>query len=261
MLKKLRYGIVLMAAGLLLLGTVLATGLIKPKKESPAPSQKTEEQNTEVPRSEETSIADTTETETEVESGEVSSEEPETEPEVTETEPEVTEPEETSEVRDDTDKPIVYNPENETNPYTGLRGYFFRKLKINPQKVSRYLNVRMTPSPDGRIRMILSGDEVVPYIGMQGDWYIINYSGTYAYVHKNYVLTDYAAYLDMRDRIGFAAMVQTNMAYLWTDPNDTMSGVRTVGKSESFRVVGVTDTAYRVVGDFINYPYLYLKKS
>ena len=215
MLKKFRYGIVLLIGAVTIAGTALAASLIRIEPGTNGESTLPDISDTfdEDSESEWTTEIDTSEEQlASVDESELP-------------------------VLDDTDKELVLFGERE-NPYTGLRGYFFGRLKVNYDKVDTYLNVRQTPSPDGLIETILYPTDVVEYLGRQGDWYYVSANGFKGFVHASFVIKDDTAYRDMKDHIGYAVLAEKKV-YLFLDPKDEYSGVMTIDKGESLRVVGV----------------------
>ncbi|MBR3436230.1 MAG: SH3 domain-containing protein, partial [Lachnospiraceae bacterium] len=85
----------------------------------------------------------------------------------------VTDPPETEDpetIRDALDEEFVPAAED-TEGHTGLRGFFVHKLVTDPEKVELYLNIRETPSINGKILYVMYPDDIVTYLGTQGDWY------------------------------------------------------------------------------------------
>ncbi len=174
-----------------------------------------------------------------------------------------TEPPETEDpeaIRDGTDEEFIPVEEG-TEGYTGLRAFFVHKLVTDPEKVELYLNIRETPSMSGKILYVAYPDDIVTYTGMQGDWYRVTLDGVTGYVHKNFVLTDQDAFDYLDGTVAYAAMALADHTYLYMYPEDDMSGVVVAGKSDSYRVVGLTNDYYKVTGSFTNYAFLYLKKD
>ena len=175
----------------------------------------------------------------------------------------VTDPPETEDpdaIRDAVDDEFIPAPED-TEGYTGLRGFFVHKLVTDPEKVELYLNIRETPSMSGKILYVIYPDDIVTWTGTQGDWYKVTLDGFTGYVHKNFVLTDQDAYDYLADTVAYAAMALSDHTYLYMYPEDDMSGVVIADKSDSYRVIGLTNEYYKVAGNFANYAYLYIKKD
>ena len=175
----------------------------------------------------------------------------------------VTEPPETEDpnaIRDGTDDEFIPVEEG-AGGQTGLRAFFTHKLVTDPEKVELYLNIRETPSMNGKILYVIYPDDIVTYLGTQGDWYKVTLDGVTGYVHKSYVLTDQDAYDYLSGTVAYAAMALSDHTYLYMYPEDDMSGVVVAGKSDSYRVIGLTNGYYKVTGNFTNYAFLYIKKD
>ena len=171
-----------------------------------------------------------------------------------------TETEDPNAIRDGIDEEFVPVEEG-AGGETGLRAFFTHKLVTDPDKVELYLNIRETPSMNGKILYVIYPDDIVTYTGMQGDWYRVTLDGVTGYVHKNYVLTDQDAFDYLSGTVAYAAMALSDNTYLYMYPEDDMSGVVVAGKSDSYRVIGLTNGYYKVTGNFKNYAFLYIKKD
>ena len=171
-----------------------------------------------------------------------------------------TETEDPNAIRDGIDEEFVPVEEG-AGGETGLRAFFTHKLVTDPDKVELYLNIRETPSMNGKILYVSYPDDIVTYTGMQGDWYRVTLDGVTGYVHKNYVLTDQDAFDYLSGTVAYAAMALSDNTYLYMYPEDDMSGVVVAGKSDSYRVIGLTNEYYKVTGNFVNYAFLYIKKE
>ena len=171
-----------------------------------------------------------------------------------------TETEDPDAIRDGIDEKFIPVEEG-AGGETGLRAFFTHKLITDPEKVELYLNIRETPSMSGKILYVIYPDDIVTYSGTQGDWYRVTLDGVTGYVHKNYVLTDQDAYDYLSGTVAYAAMAVKDHTYLYMYPEDDMSGVVVAGKSDSYRVIGLTNEYYKVTGNFRNYAFLYIKKD
>lgn len=240
--KIIRYFIVLLLAAAMVLGAVFVPAFREPYERTDPPHEET--QNSSVPDGNETADDETT--------GATA------EPTLPPTDPPETE--DPDAIRDGTGEPFVPAGEG-TEGYTGLRAFFVHKLVTDPAKVELYLNIRETPSMSGKILCVIYPDDIVTYNGMQGDWYQVTFEGFTGYVHKNYVLTDQDAFDYLEDTVAYAAMALKDHTYLYMYPEDDMSGVVVADKSDSYRVIGLTNDYYKVSGNFTNYAYLYIKKD
>ena len=238
--KVIRYFIVLLAAASLVLAAAFVPRFGEPEKRNDETSDVSGQ-----PGTEDTKIADN-DTEAPSKNTEQVTDPPETE------DPDA--------IRDAVDDEFIPAPED-TNGYTGLRAFFVHKLVTDPEKVELYLNIRETPSMNGKILYVIYPDDIVTYSGTQGDWYKVSLDGFTGYVHKNFVLTDQDAYDYLADSVAYAAMALHDNTYLYMYPEDDMSGVVIAGKSDSYRVIGLTNEYYKVAGNFANYAYLYIKKD
>ncbi|MBP5294344.1 MAG: SH3 domain-containing protein, partial [Lachnospiraceae bacterium] len=181
-------------------------------------------------------------------------------PETTEFRTDPPETDDPDAIKDAVDEEFIPAKED-TNGYTGLRACFVHKLVSDPEKVELYLHIRETPSMSGKILYVIYPDDIVTYSGTQGDWYRVSLDGFTGYVHKNYVLTDQDAYDFLAPTVAYAAMAVSDHTYLYMYPEDDMSGVVIADKSDSYRVIGLTNEYYKVAGNFSNYAYLYIKKD
>ncbi|MBR4768690.1 MAG: SH3 domain-containing protein [Lachnospiraceae bacterium] len=143
----------------------------------------------------------------------------------------------------------------------GLRSYFRRKLVIDMGKVHLYLNVREKPDETSKILSVLWPSDIVTYDARQGDWFRVVMDGYFGFVHKDYVLTDEAAYEYRRSSVGYAAMAKANNTSLYPDPNDQEHRYMYVSKGDTFRITGITDGCYRLSVPYAEVPVLYCRKS
>lgn len=147
---------------------------------------------------------------------------------------------------------LVYFEDDPDPSLTGLRAYFYHKLLIDPKKVEKYLNIREVPSEDGKILAVLFEGDLVSYIGKQGSWYLIVKDDVYGFVHEDYVLKDEDAYQLLKDRITFLAMATEETVQLYRNPDATNPCYK-AAKSDSFPVIGVEKTTYKLHYDLNGY--------
>ena len=249
--KVIRYFIVVLVAGALVAGAFFVPRLSKDDRQDAA--SKTEAQETDhTPALDPSKRADDETSGTGAPSG--------TEPTQTPGTEESESTEDPNAIRDALDDEFIPVGEG-TESYSGLRAYFVHKLVTDSEKVELYLNIRETPSMSGKILYVIYPDDIVDYTGTQGDWYRVSFDGVEGFVHKNYVLADGEAYEYLKDTVAYAAMAVHDHTYLYMYPEDDMSGVVVAGKSDSYRVIGLTNGYYKVAGNFTNYAYLYIRKD
>ncbi|MBQ4002219.1 MAG: hypothetical protein II601_07535, partial [Lachnospiraceae bacterium] len=140
--KVIRYFIVIVAAAALVLGAVFIPRFNGPEKDSST-------QSGEESYGTETKIADN---DTQIA------------PETTEFRTDPPETDDPDAIKDAVDEEFIPAKED-TNGYTGLRGFFVHKLVTDPEKVELYLNIRETPSMSGKILYVIYPDDIVTYTG------------------------------------------------------------------------------------------------
>ena len=166
-------------------------------------------------------------------------EEPETlpAPEPSEEITEAPSPEEPSEI------PV---PETEEEEPAGLRQFFSDKLVIDFSKVELYLNVREEADEDSKILSVLYPNDIMTVVGESGDFYEISCDGYTGFVHRDYVLRGDDAYEALRDTVAYAVMTKQDEIYLYAEPDDRGEKILAAAKGEAFRVIGETGAYYEV---------------
>lgn len=85
-------------------------------------------------------------------------------------------------------------------------------------QVSGYLNIRETPSTDGKIIGKLSGDGACEILGTEGDWSHITSGGVEGYISNQYLLTGAEAKLKAGELVAKRAIVTTDNLNIRQEP-------------------------------------------
>lgn len=85
-------------------------------------------------------------------------------------------------------------------------------------QVSGYLNIRETPSTDGKIIGKLSGDGACEILGVEGDWSHITSGGVEGYISNQYLLTGAEAKLKAGELVKKRAIVTTDNLNIRQEP-------------------------------------------
>lgn len=85
-------------------------------------------------------------------------------------------------------------------------------------QVSGYLNIRETPSTDGKIIGKLSGDGACEILGVEGDWSHITSGGVEGYISNQYLLTGEEAKLKAGELVKKRAIVTTDNLNIRQEP-------------------------------------------
>ncbi len=127
-------------------------------------------------------------------------------------------------------------------------------------QVSGYLNIRETPSTDGKIIGKLSGDGACEILGTEGDWSHITSGGVEGYISNQYLLTGDEAKAKARELIKLRAIVTTDNLNIRQEPVLDPSNV--IGQAlinERYVVLGQQDGWVQIEEGYISADYAEVK--
>ena len=127
-------------------------------------------------------------------------------------------------------------------------------------QVSGYLNIRETPSTDGKIIGKLSGDGACEILGTEGDWSHITSGGVEGYISNQYLLTGDEARAKARELVKLRAIVTTDNLNIRQEPVIDPSNV--IGQAlinERYVVLGQQDGWIQIEEGYISADYAEVK--
>ncbi len=127
-------------------------------------------------------------------------------------------------------------------------------------QVSGYLNIRETPSTDGKIIGKLSGDGACEILSTEGDWSHITSGGVEGYISNQYLLTGDEAQAKARELVKLRAIVTTDNLNIRQEPVLDPSNV--IGQAlinERYVVLGQQDGWIQIEEGYISADYAEVK--
>lgn len=129
-------------------------------------------------------------------------------------------------------------------------------------QVSGYLNIRETPSTDGKIIGKLSGDGACEILDTKGDWSHITSGGVKGYINNQYLLTGDEAKAKARELVKLRAIVTTDNLNIRQDPViDPANVTGQALKDERYVVLGQQDGWIQIDGGYISSDYAEVKPA
>lgn len=123
-------------------------------------------------------------------------------------------------------------------------------------QVSGYLNIRETPSTDGKIIGKLSGDGACEILGTEGDWSHISTGGVEGYISNQYLLTGDQAKEKAKELVKLRAIVTAdNLNIRQTPELDPSNVVGQALKGERYEVLGQKDGWIQIKQGYISSDY------
>lgn len=123
-------------------------------------------------------------------------------------------------------------------------------------QVSGYLNIRETPSTDGKIIGKLSGDAACEILDTKGDWSHISSGGVKGYINNQYLLTGEKAKESGKDLIKLRAIITTDNLNIREAPKlDPSNVVGQALKGERYEVLGQKDGWIQIKQGYISADY------
>lgn len=127
-------------------------------------------------------------------------------------------------------------------------------------QVSGYLNIRETPSTDGKIIGKLSGDGACEILDTKGDWSHITSGGVEGYINNQYLLTGDEAKAKARDLVKLRAIITTDNLNIRQAPViDPSNVVGQALKGERYAVLGQKDGWIQIEDGYISADYADVK--
>lgn len=123
-------------------------------------------------------------------------------------------------------------------------------------QVSGYLNIRETPSTDGKIIGKLSGDGACEILGTEGDWSHITSGGVDGYISNQYLLTGEEARAKAKELVKLRATVTADNLNIRQAPElDPSNVVGQALKGERYVVLGQQDGWIQIEEGYISADY------
>ena len=123
-------------------------------------------------------------------------------------------------------------------------------------QVSGYLNIRETPSTDGKIIGKLSGDGACEILATEGDWSHITSGGVEGYISNQYLLTGDEAREKAKELVKLRATVTTDNLNIRQAPElDPSNVVGQALKGERYVVLGQQDGWIQIEEGYISADY------
>lgn len=123
-------------------------------------------------------------------------------------------------------------------------------------QVSGYLNIRETPSTDGKIIGKLSGDAACNILDTKGDWSHISTGGVKGYINNQYLLTGDQAREKAKSLVELRAVVTADNLNIRSAPEmDPSNVVGQALKDERYQVLGQKDGWIQIKQGYISADY------